>query len=98
MILRAFVLVMFRTYCPDCNVPYRLMRTQKVMDSVNRIPPTFFLANAGLAVLLARKRDCRHAYVPIRFRERYGGEPTVSSMVFARKALEFYRDLRAIFH
>ena len=96
MILRLFVLVMFRTFCPDCNVPYRLMRTQKVMVSVNRIPSTFYLANAGLAVLLARRRDCRHAYVPIRFRERYGGEPTINSMVFARKAIEFYRDFRGI--
>jgi dolichol-phosphate mannosyltransferase len=94
MFLRFFILASFRVFCPDANVPYRLMRVGAVMDAVNRIPPDYFLANVGLAILLARESTCRHGYVPIRFRERYGGEPSVRAGVFAKKAMELYSNTR----
>jgi dolichol-phosphate mannosyltransferase len=96
MLLRLFLLVGFRAQCPDANVPYRLMRTDAIRHFLSRIPARFDLANIGLAVLLKRDPAIRHGYVPIHFRERYGGEPRVKLSLFGRKAVELYRDLRSI--
>jgi dolichol-phosphate mannosyltransferase len=93
MVLRFFLLALFRTWCPDANVPYRLMRTSAVARAVDLIPSDFFLVNVALAVMLRHTSGCRHSYLGIRFRERYGGEPSVKAAVFGRKALELYRQL-----
>jgi len=82
--------------CVDANVPYRLMRTTMLRDAVGRIPADFFLANVALAVLLRRERKAREERVPIHFRERYGGEPSVALGQFGSKAGELVRQLRAL--
>lgn len=82
--------------CVDSNVPYRLMRTEILRDPLERIPADFFLANVGLAVLLRKDRNTREGRVPIRFRERYGGEPSVALSKFGGKASELVRQLRAL--
>jgi len=52
-----------------------------------------FLANVGLAAVLRRLPGIRTAYVPIHFRERYGGEPKVELRQFAFKAKELGKQL-----
>jgi len=96
MMLRLFLLAGFQTLCWDANVPYRLMRTETIRPFLPRIPARVELANIGLAVLLKRDPAIRHGYVPIHFRERYGGEPRVKLSLFGRKAVELYRDLRSM--
>jgi dolichol-phosphate mannosyltransferase len=93
-VLRLMLLVAFQANCRDANVPYRLMKTNEVMWAVNRIPPDFGLANIALAVLLAGDTKCSHGFVPIGFRQRTGGQPSVKPSMFGRKALELYRDIR----
>lgn len=95
--LRLMLLLVFGVNCPDANVPYRLMQTDAIMWAVDRIPKDFHLANIALAVLLARDKSCSHGFVPIGFRERYGGEPNVKPLLFGRKAVELYRDMRKMF-
>ena len=96
-VLRAFVVLFGRTVCRDANVPYRLMRSTAVAPFIDRVPSSFHLANIGLAVLLKRADGLRHGYVPIRFRERYGGEPHVPLAKFGAKALELHRDFQTLF-
>lgn len=84
------------TRCVDANVPYRLMRTSVLGWALNRIPADFFLANVGLAVLLRRDPKVREGRVPIHFRERYGGEPSVALGKFGSKATELVRQLRKL--
>ncbi len=96
MVLRLFLLAGFGTLCLDANVPYRLLRTEKLAPFLARIPVSFSLANIGLAVLLKSDPAVTHAHVPIHFRERYGGEPSVKLALFGRKALELYRDIRGM--
>lgn len=91
--LRLFILIFFRHYCADANVPYRLMRSIKIVPHLRCIPSDVDLANVGLAVLLRGDGTCRHGYVPIRFRERYGGEPTIRFSLFGCKAVELYHDI-----
>lgn len=94
IVLRLFILGFFGRNCVDANVPYRLLRTSRIERFLDRIAPDFNLANIGLAILLRGDKNCRHGYVPIRFRERYGGEPSVKLSLFGRKAFELYRDIR----
>lgn len=94
-VLRAVLLTTAGVWCADANVPYRLMRTGKLTAEIERIPPHFQLANVALAVCLRRAR-WHHAYVPIRFRERYGGEPSVRLGKFGSKALELISQLRSL--
>lgn len=95
-VLKTVLFLFSGAWCVDANVPYRLMRTEILKDVVEKIPADFFLANVALAVLLRRKPGVREKSVPIRFRERYGGEPKVKMAKFGQKALELVRQLRAL--
>ena len=94
-LLRAVILGWSGVSCEDANTPYRLMRTRGLGAIVEKIPPTFDLANIALAVLLKRA-GWRHAGVPIAFRERFGGEPKVPLSRCAGKAVELAGDLRRL--
>lgn len=97
LVLRGFLGLFFRVNCVDANCPYRIMRTEKVMHWVNAIPQTLSLANIALAVLLRKQAsEIRHASIPIRFRQRYGGEPTVKFTRFGNMALELFRQLKGM--
>jgi len=95
-VLRATLLLGAGANCIDANVPYRLMRTAGLTPILGRIPADFFLANVALAVLLRREKSWRHSLIPIRFRERYGGEPSVGLGKFGEKARELLSQLRCI--
>ncbi len=95
-LLAMVLLAVSRTRCTDANVPYRLMRTSVLHEALVRVPPDFFLGNVALAVLLRRQPGVRHAAVPIRFRERYGGEPSVPMARFGARALELIAQLRTL--
>jgi dolichol-phosphate mannosyltransferase len=82
-------------YCADPNVPYRLMRTSVVAPYVARIPSNVVLANVVLAVLLARN-GVPSATVPIRFRCRYGGAPSLRLGAMAVRGLRSFIQLREI--
>lgn len=94
-VLRTTLLAAAGVHCADANVPYRLMRTRGLEDEISKIPGDFFLANVALAVLL-RRAGWSHAHVPIRFRERYGGEPSVKIGRFSEKAVELVGQLRRL--
>ena len=94
--LRSTLLWIAQANCIDANVPYRLMRTARLLPVLDRIPSDFHLANVALAVLLRRDASWRHASVPIRFRERYGGEPSVRLGKFGEKARELHIQLRQL--
>lgn len=79
--------------CIDANVPYRLMRTKNLRPMINSVPPDFDLANIALAVQI-RRAGWREAAVPIVFRPRSGGEPSIPVCRFAQKALQLFLHLR----
>jgi glycosyltransferase involved in cell wall biosynthesis len=95
LILKTVLLATQSVHCADANVPYRLIRTEKLLPILEKIPPDFFLANVALAVLLKKSRWTHH-HIPIRFRERYGGEPSVKLGKFSEKAVELISQLSAI--
>lgn len=94
--LRLMLLLAFRVDCPDANVPYRFMRTEIIQAVIRQIPSDFHLANVALSVLLRKDKSVTHVFIPIGFRERYGGEPSVKMQLFGRKAIELYRDIQTM--
>lgn len=94
--LRSTLLWIAQANCIDANVPYRLMRTAQLLPVLDKIPGDFHLANVALAVLLRRDASWRQASVPIRFRERYGGEPSVRLGKFGEKARELHMQMRQL--
>jgi glycosyltransferase involved in cell wall biosynthesis len=95
-VLRFTLLAAAGVWCEDANVPYRLMKSEAIKDLINRIPTGFFLGNVALAVLLKRDKLIQHGSVPIRFRERYGGEPSVRLGNFGLKASELITQLKSL--
>lgn len=81
--------------CIDANVPYRLMQTKNLRSFLDSIPHDFDLANIALAVQLKRAK-WREASVPIVFRPRSGGEPSVPLSRFAAKACQLAAQLRRL--
>jgi hypothetical protein len=68
------------------------MTTNGLLPLVDSVPSSFALANIALAVQLQRA-GWKEAQVPIVFRPRAGGEPTVPMTRFAGKALELIYQL-----
>jgi len=96
LVLKFSLLLFCRVYCVDANVPYRLMRTKILAGKINKIPSSFFLANVALAVLLRKDPSVRHFSIPIVFRARHGGEPTVRFSKFGAKASELIHQLNQL--
>jgi len=96
LVLRIVLLIFSKANCVDANVPYRLIRTANLFSKLQKIPADFFLANVALAVLLKWDASWRHAAVPIHFRERYGGEPSVRLGKFGEKAKELILQLKSL--
>lgn len=93
--LRSLLKVSRRTRLNDTNVPYRLYRTELAAQAAESIPPTFDLANIAVALRLENKGFVE---VPIHFRDRIGGHPSVRYLGFAKKARRLLRDLRTLDH
>lgn len=95
-ILRWTVFAATGAWCVDPNVPYRLMRAEALPPYLQAIPADFVLANVALAALLRKSKTWRHGSVPIHFRARHGGEPSVRLARFGKKAFELVRQLRRL--
>ncbi len=83
----------------DANVPYRLFHRDHLRTALRAVPGTPHLAN--VLVALHSKMTTGIHWVPIHFRPRSGGEPSVKLFGFARagwvvfwQALRFARILR----
>jgi dolichol-phosphate mannosyltransferase len=94
-ILRASLKVTRGTRLNDTNVPFRLYHAQQAAAAARRIPADFSLANIAMALLLEPEG---FEEVPIHFRDRMGGHPTVRMWGFAPKALRLHRDLFRLGH
>ena len=92
VLVRGLVRIAAGVRCPDANVPYRLMSTARLLPLVDTVPSGFDLANIALAVQIKRA-GWREGTVPIVFRPRAGGEPSVPLIRFAGKALELFGQL-----
>jgi dolichol-phosphate mannosyltransferase len=94
-VLRLSLKVARRTRLNDTNVPFRLYRAPLAAAAAARVPPDFNLANIAMALLLEPEG---FEEVPIHFRDRIGGHPTVRLWGFVPKAVRLHRDLFRLGH
>jgi glycosyltransferase involved in cell wall biosynthesis len=94
-VLRASLKIARRTRLNDTNVPFRLYRAPLAAAAARRIPADFNLANIAMALLLEPEGFLE---VPIHFRDRIGGHPTVRLWGFVPKALRLHRDVYRLGH
>jgi dolichol-phosphate mannosyltransferase len=92
-VLRQFLSVVTRTRLSDSNVPFRLYQSKFMEEALGKIPKTFHLANIAMALLL---EPMGFVEIPIHFRNRQGGHPSVNWIGFARKAIQLYQDLERL--
>jgi dolichol-phosphate mannosyltransferase len=78
----------------DPNVPYRLMKANLLKNVVTQVPKEFYLANILVSLLLRRLSPIK--WVPIRFRDRFGGSPSVKLRSFARHGTRLFLHLLKI--
>lgn len=76
---------------PDPNVPFRLLHLDVLARALDDLPPDFELYNVGLTASVAHRHAIR--WTPIRFRERSGGETSMSWRGLAGRFVRVIRDL-----
>lgn len=88
-ILSVIAFVRSGTWVFDPNVPYRLFRT-KTLDSMLRKESVINLYNVYLA--LFHRRYSRMKFIPIVFRDRWGGSPSVKLGGLWRWGVQFWQE------
>jgi glycosyltransferase involved in cell wall biosynthesis len=76
----------------DPNVPYRLISADTLSQSLQTMPDNFHLANVLIAARLKRLKKIK--WLPIVFRERYGGSPSVRTHSFLKQGAVLFKQLR----
>lgn len=81
-----------RVFVFDPNVPYRLMHRSMLEPALDQIPSDFKLTNILLSALHQKKHEI--FWIPIHFRNRLGGNPSVRAISFAKHGILLYRQLQ----
>jgi len=77
----------------DPNVPYRLMRADILGPAIVDFPADFGLANILVSVIVQKGLGSKMGFVPIGFRDRTGGEPSVKWGKFVTEGWKLYTTL-----
>jgi dolichol-phosphate mannosyltransferase len=76
----------------DANVPYRLIHSDLMKGIAYQIPTDFHLANIYVSVLANKMEKIK--WVPIHFRDRSGGSPSVKTFSFVKHGFKLFRQLK----
>ena len=76
----------------DPNVPYRLVNVNVMKEFVYKVPKDFHLANIFISVNCARFSKIK--WIPIHFRDRMGGVPSVRTFTFVKHGFKLFKQLR----
>lgn len=79
------------TWVKDANVPYRLIHHSILKNIVSQVPSDFYLANILVTALVQKQRPIK--WLPIHFRDRFGGSPSVKAGQFSKHGWKLFRQL-----
>lgn len=80
----------------DPNVPYRLIRREALAVALPRIPASFNIHNVALTFVLRRTPALKWKLVPIRFRDRQGGNNSINVFNVAHWGIDMLLELRRL--
>jgi dolichol-phosphate mannosyltransferase len=72
----------------DPNVPYRLIRSDLLETVIDAIPQDFYLSNILISARI--KARTRVLWLPITFRERFGGTPSIKTFSFVKEGVRLF--------
>ncbi len=75
----------------DPNVPYRIFNTKTVETFISNISEEYFLINVFLAL---HHKKSSIGYVPIVFRDRWGGSPSLNTFKIIQHGKTFIKQLQ----
>lgn len=87
-----FVFFATGIYVKDSNVPYRMMSASELNKILNKIPTDFYLANILVSVLLKKESEIK--WIPIHFKNRIAGTPSVKAFSFVKHGIKLFKQLR----
>lgn len=76
-VLRLVVWMMFHVWVKDANTPFRLMKTERLKNIMEVVPPDFFLSNVAISAIAVRWKY-RIKWIPVTFRPRQGGVNSIN--------------------
>ncbi|MBQ9178339.1 MAG: glycosyltransferase family 2 protein [Prevotella sp.] len=76
-VLKFVVWFMFHVWVNDANTPFRLMKTNKLIPILEKIPKDFFLCNVAISAI-AVKWNYNIGWYKITFRPRQGGVNSIN--------------------
>jgi dolichol-phosphate mannosyltransferase len=90
--VQIFTFISTGYWIKDGNVPYRLMSSSELTKILNKIPDDFHLANILVTVLL--KKESEIVWIPIHFKKRFAGNPSVKSFSFVKHGVKLFKQLK----
>jgi glycosyltransferase involved in cell wall biosynthesis len=76
-VLRLVIWLILGEWVKDANTPFRLMRTERLVEILKVIPTDFFLSNVLITTIAVKwKEQCK--WIPITFRPRQGGVNSIN--------------------
>lgn len=90
--VRIFTLASTGQWIIDGNVPYRMIHADLMKNIAYRIPADFHLANILVSVLSNKQEKIK--WIPIHFRDRSGGSPSVKTFSFVKHGFKLFRQLK----
>lgn len=93
LILRFIILLRFRKYIPDSNIPYRLMKTSFLQQIMHHMPAERpFAPNVFLSVLAA-KNDVKLMNLPVQHLARETGEVSIKKWKLFKVLIRSWSEL-----
>jgi dolichol-phosphate mannosyltransferase len=86
-----FTLVATGQWINDGNVPYRLIHADLMRNIAYQVPSDFHLANILVSVLSNKQEKIK--WIPIHFRDRSGGSPSVKTFSFVKHGFKLFKQL-----
>ncbi|MFA6151316.1 MAG: glycosyltransferase family 2 protein [Chitinophagaceae bacterium] len=90
--VRIFTLAATGQWIIDGNVPYRLIHADLMKNIAYKIPSDFHLANILVSVLSNKQEKIK--WIPIHFRDRSGGSPSVKTFSFVKHGFKLFKQLK----
>lgn len=88
-----FTLIATGQWINDGNVPYRLINKDIMKNIAYNVPADFHLSNILVSVLCNKQTKIK--WIPIHFRDRSGGSPSVKTFSFIKHGMKLFKQLRS---